>query len=175
MINGQEGAFGGRLIQINIEPFTIDETRRYIDEKSNNLKFTDNGFERFYACTRGIPLYINSLSSVLPNNIICDEEIIKQTLKFNIDQVAMMWIYVWGRLSDGEKDFIIYLLEHDGSKRSDLNKELGYAKSSISRFIDSLSNKGIIEFNNEQKFVLADKMLGLWLKIKYETNGFYPL
>lgn len=175
MINGQEGAFGGRLIQINIEPFTIDETRRYIDEKSNNLKFTDNGFERFYTCTRGIPLYINSLSSVLPNNIICDEEIIKQTLKFNIDQVAMMWIYVWGRLSDGEKDFIIYLLEHDGSKRSDLNKELGYAKSSISRFIDSLSNKGIIEFNHKQKFVLADKMLGLWLKIKYETNGFYPL
>jgi len=175
MINGQEGAFGGRLIQINIEPFTIDETRRYIDEKSNNLKFTDNGFERFYACTRGIPLYINSLSSVLPNNIICDDGIIKQTLKFNIDQVAMMWIYVWGRLSDGEKDFIIYLLEHDGSKRSDLNKELGYAKSSISRFIDSLSNKGIIEFNHEQKFVLADKMLGLWLKIKYETNGFYPL
>lgn len=175
MINGQEGAFGGRLIQINIEPFTADETRRYIEEKSNNLKFTDEGFERFYACTRGIPLYINSLSSVLPNNTICDEEIIKQTLKFNIDQVAMMWIYVWGRLSDGEKDFIIYLLEHEGSNRSDLDNELGYAKSSITRFIDSLSNQGIIEFNRERKFVLADKMLERWLKIKYETNGFYPL
>lgn len=175
MINGQEGAFGGRLIQINIEPFTADETRRYIKEKSNNLKFTDNGFERFYACTRGIPLYINSLSSVLPNNTICDEEIIKQTLKFNIDQVAMMWIYVWGRLSEGEKDFIIYLLEHEGSNRADLDNELGYAKSSITRFIDSLSNQGIIEFNRERKFVLADKMLERWLKIKYETNGFYPL
>ena len=175
MINGQEGAFGGRLIQINIEPFTADETRRYIEEKSNNLKFTDNGFERFYACTRGIPLYINSLSSVLPNNTICDEEIIRQTLKFNIDQVAMMWIYVWGRLSEGEKDFIIYLLEHEGSNRVDLDNELGYAKSSITRFIDSLSNQGIIEFNRERKFVLADKMLERWLKIKYETNGFYPI
>ncbi|WP_296894432.1 hypothetical protein [uncultured Methanobrevibacter sp.] len=38
---------------------------------------------------------INNLSSVLPNNKICDGEIIKQTLKFIIDQVAMMWIYVW--------------------------------------------------------------------------------
>ena len=175
MINGQEGAFGGRLIQINIEPFTADETRRYIEEKSNNLKFTDKGFERFYACTRGIPLYINSLSSVLPNNTVCDEEIIRQTLKFNIDQVAMMWIYVWGRLSEGEKDFIIYLLEHEGSNRVDLDNELGYAKSSITRFIDSLSNQGIIEFNRERKFVLADKMLERWLKIKYETNGFYPI
>ena len=166
---------GGRLIQINIDPFTYDETKKYIEEKSNNLKFTDEGFKRFYECTRGIPLYINSLSSILPNNFICDEEIIKQALKFNIDQVAMMWIYIWGRLSRGEKDFIIYLLKHDGTSRSVLDKELNYSKSSISRFVDSLSNQGIIEFNREKNYVLADKMLETWLKIKYETNGFYPL
>lgn len=175
MINGQEGAFGGRLIQINIEPFTFDETKRYIDEKSNNIKFTDKGFERFYACTRGIPLYINSLSSILPNNVVCDEDIIKETLQLNIDQVAMMWIYIWGRLSQGEKDFIVYLLENDGATRETLDTQLDYSKSSISRFIDSLSNQGIIEFNRGKKFVLSDKMLQLWLKIKFETNGFYPL
>lgn len=175
MINGQEGAFGGRLIQINIEPFTFDETKRYIDEKSNNLKFTDKGFERFYACTRGIPLYINSLSSILPNNVVCDEDIIKETLQLNIDQVAMMWIYIWGRLSQGEKDFIVYLLENDGATRETLDTQLDYSKSSISRFIDSLSNQGIIEFNRDKKFVLSDKMLQLWLKIKFETNGFYPI
>lgn len=175
MINGQEGAFGGRLIQLNIEPFTFEETKRYIDEKSNNLKFTDEGFERFYACTRGIPLYINSLSTVLPNNIVCDENIIKQTLQLNIDQIAIMWIYIWGRLSQGEKDFIIYLLEHDGASRHTLDNELGYSKSSITRFIDTLSNQGIIEFNQDKQFVLADKMLKLWLKIKFETTGFYPI
>lgn len=175
MINGQEGAFGGRLIQINVEPFTFDETKRYIDEKSNNLKFTEEGFKRFYNCTRGIPLYINTLSSILPNNIVCDENIIRQTLQLNIDQVAIMWIYIWGRLSQGEKDFIIYLLEHEGAKRATLDKQLGYSKSSISRFIDSLSNQGIIEFSRDKKFVLADKMLQFWLKIKLETNGCYPL
>lgn len=175
MINGQEGAFGGRLIQINIEPFTFDETKRYIDEKSNNLKFTDEGFKQFYACTRGIPLYVNSLSSILPNNMVCDENIITQTLQLNIDQVAIMWIYIWGRLSRGEKDFIIYLLEHGETTRNVLDNELGYSKSSITRFIDSLSNQGIIEFNYDKKFVLADKMLQTWLKIKYETTGCYPL
>ena len=176
MINGQEGAFGGRLIQINVEPFTFDETKRYIDEKSNNLKFTDEGFKRFYNCTRGIPLYINSLSSILPNNIVCDEDLIRQTLQLNIDQVAIMWIYIWGRLSQGEKDFIIYLLEHEGATRATLDNQLGYSKSSVTRFIDSLSNQGIIEFNTmDKKFVLADKMLQFWLKIKLETNGCYPL
>ena len=175
MINGQEGAFGGRLIQINIEPFTFDETKRYIDEKSNNLKFTDEGFERFYNCTRGIPLYINSLSSILPNNTVCDEDIIKETLLLNIDQVAIMWIYIWGRLSKGEKDFIIYLLEHNEATRATLDKQLGYSKSSVTRFIDSLSNQGIIEFSQNKKFVLADNMLQFWLKIKFETTGCYPL
>ena len=127
------------------------------------------------ACTRGIPLYINSLSSILPNNVVCDEDIIKETLQLNIDQVAMMWIYIWGRLSQGEKDFIVYLLENDGATRETLDTQLDYSKSSISRFIDSLSNQGIIEFNRDKKFVLSDKMLQLWLKIKFETNGFYPL
>ena len=176
MINGQEGAFGGRLIQINVEPFTFDETKRYIDEKSNNLKFTEEGFKRFYSCTRGIPLYINSLSSILPNNVVCDENIIRETLQLNIDQVAIMWIYIWGRLSQGEKDFIIFLLEHDGATRLTLDEQLAYSKSSVSRFIDSLSNQGIIEFNPmDKKFVLADKMLQFWLKIKLETTGCYPL
>ena len=175
MINGQEGAFGGRLIQINIEPLTFDETKRYIDEKSNNLKFSNEGFERFYNCTRGIPLYINSLSSILPNNTVCDEDIIQETLLLNIDQVAIMWIYIWGRLSQGEKDFIIYLLEHNEATRATLDKQLGYSKSSVTRFIDSLSNQGIIEFSQNKKFVLADNMLQFWLKIKFETTGCYPL
>ena len=136
---------------------------------------SNEGFERFYNCTRGIPLYINSLSSILPNNTVCDEDIIKETLLLNIDQVAIMWIYIWGRLSQGEKDFIIYLLEHEGATRATLDKQLGYSKSSVTRFIDSLSNQGIIEFSQNKKFVLADKMLQFWLKIKFETGGCYPL
>ena len=87
-----------KIKQINIEPFTIDETKRYIEEKSNNLKFSDDGFERFYNCTR-----INGLSQILPNNTLCDENIIKEILLLNIDQIAIMWIYVWERLSSGEK------------------------------------------------------------------------
>ena len=175
MINGQDGVFGGRLIQINIEPFTFDETKAYIEEKSNNLKFTDEGFEKFYRCTRGIPLYINSFASILPNNIVCSEDIIKKTFVLNVDQVATTWIYVWGRLSRGEKDFIIYLLENDGAIRSQIKSDLKYSNSSITRFIDSLSNRGIIEFSRDNKFVLADTMLEKWLKIKFKTAGFYPI
>ena len=67
-------------------------------------------------------------------------------------------------------------MEQDGATRATLDKQLGYSKSSVTRFIDSLSNQGMIEFNTmEKKFVLADKMLQFWLKIKLETTGHYPL
>ena len=57
MLNGTDGAFGGRMIQININPFTEEQTKRFIDEKAEGIEFTDEGFERFYSCTRGIPAY----------------------------------------------------------------------------------------------------------------------
>ena len=175
MINGPEGAFGGRLMQINIDPFSREETKGYIDEKANGLKFTDKGFEQFYKCTRGIPLYINTFSSILPKDVLCDEDIIKEGISLNIDYIAIMWIYVWGRLSKGEKDFIIFLLERDGAIRRELDRELGYSKSSVTRFIDSLLNKGIIKYDSKRGYVLADEMLGLWLKIKFKNSGYYPI
>ena len=62
MINGQNGAFGGRMLQFNIEPFTKEETGCYLDERHPSLDFTEEGFEMFYSYTRGIPAYVNSLS-----------------------------------------------------------------------------------------------------------------
>lgn len=33
MINGQNGAFDGRMLQFNINPFTKDETKEYLMKK----------------------------------------------------------------------------------------------------------------------------------------------
>lgn len=174
MLNGTDGAFGGRMIQININPFTEDETKRFIDEKAEGIEFTDEGFERFYSCTRGIPAYINSFCSVLPNDRVSTGDLIKEKILLNIDQVATVWIYVWGRLSYVEKEIIVTILEHEEISIIDLSELLDYSRATMYRYLDSLNNKGIIEFTYNKKYILADKMLSLWLKNKYETNGFYP-
>ena len=54
MINGPNGAFGGRMIQINVEPFSKNHVEGYVDEKLPEIKFTEDGIQRFYECTRGI-------------------------------------------------------------------------------------------------------------------------
>lgn len=43
MINGQTGAFGGRMIQINIDPFSKEEAKSYVLERSNGITFTKKG------------------------------------------------------------------------------------------------------------------------------------
>lgn len=174
MINGQNGAFGGRMLQFNIDPFTKDQTKRYLNERLSSLKFTDGGFERFYSCTRGIPAYINSLASILPSNIECDEEIIKETLLLNVDQIVIMWLYVWGTLTSIEKEMIIFMVENEHVNWSLLARELNYSKSTITKYVDSLLNKGIIEHTFNKEYVLSDKMLKTWLEIKYENDGIYP-
>lgn len=72
MINGQNGAFGGRMLQFNVDPFTKEETKRYLSERLSSLKFTDEGFERFYSCTRGflLILIVYLLFCLLMKNVV---------------------------------------------------------------------------------------------------------
>ena len=175
MLNGQTGAFGGRMFQINVEPFSEEQTKTYIDEYSNNIRFTDKGFKSFYKCTRGIPAYINSFCNILPNNIVCTPEIINDSIQLNIDNIAIMWLRVWGTLKDIEKDLIILLLENGELDWTTLVNKTSFSKVTLNKYIDSLSNKGIIEYSHDKRYYLADKMLEKWLKVKYETRGKYPL
>lgn len=175
MINGPMGAFGGRMIQIDIAPFSKDETSSYIKEKSNNIKFTENGFERFYNCTKGIPAYINSFCNVLNPGVEYDSEMIKKAFLMQMDQIVIMWLYVWGNLNENEKNLVKIFVENDGSLfLKDIQELAELSKTTLIKYLDSLSMKGIIKYT-ENGYVLNDDMLKTWLRHKLETEGHYPL
>lgn len=174
-INGQSGAFGGRMIQIDIEAFSKDETRNYLKDKAANLQFTPEGFERFYECTRGIPAYINTFCNVLDSGIVYDEIMIKENFLMKMDQIVIMWLYVWGNLNDFEKSIVKILTDNDNLTWNELLEHSNYSKSTLTKYIDSLNNKAIIKYTNEKRYCLNDQMLKTWLKYKKETEGQYPL
>lgn len=175
MINGPMGAFGGRMIQIDIAPFSKDETSSYIKEKSNNIKFTEDGFERFYNCTKGIPAYINSFCNVLNPGVEYDSEMIKKAFLMQMDQIVIMWLYVWGNLNENEKNLVKIFVENDGSLfLKDIQDLAELSKTTLIKYLDSLSMKGIIKYT-ENGYVLNDDMLKTWLRHKLETEGHYPL
>ena len=174
-INGQSGAFGGRMIQIDIEAFSKDETRNYLKDKAANLQFTSEGFERFYECTRGIPAYINTFCNVLDSGIVYDEIMIKENFLMKMDQIVIMWLYVWGNLNDFEKSIVKILTDNDNLTWNELLEHSNYSKSTLTKYINSLNNKAIIKYTNEKRYCLNDQMLKTWLKYKKETEGQYPL
>jgi Predicted ATPase (AAA+ superfamily) len=75
-INGIKGAFGGRMTQYTVDPFTREESEGYLKEKVSELKFTESGLERFYKCTRGYPAYINSFCNTMSGGVEYDDELV---------------------------------------------------------------------------------------------------
>ena len=171
-IAGRNGAFGGRMLTININPFTKQTTEDYLNEKASELKFTPEGFERFYKCTSGVPYYINVFARQLPANQDLDEEKVIDAFDSNISLIASHLINEWNRLTIKEKDMIIALL--DGPlKRVDLAKKLGVKSGSLSDKLNKLQNLGLIQFINGE-YEISEKLLKRWLEIEYSQKGIYP-
>ena len=173
MINGQTGAFGGRMIQIDIGAFSKEETFDYISEKSHGIQFTDEGFERFFKCTSGVPAYINAFCNVLDSGIVYDEDMVKESFYLKMDQIVIMWLYVWGNLNDSEKDIIKLLMDYGDLRLNEIVDNLNLSKATVIKYLDSLSNKAIVDYR-DKKYFIGDAMLKSWLMHKKETEGYYP-
>ena len=174
MINGQNGAFGGRMIQVNIDPFSTEEVKGYLKEKVKEIKFTEDGFNRFYECTRGIPAYINSFCNTMSSGEIYNSEKVKETFSEKMDQITVMWIQIWGTLSPTEREIVISIVDNGPQKWSKLLKTVHISRNTLAKYLDILKNKGIIIFNNSEGYKIEEKMLEAWLRHKKKVNGYYP-
>lgn len=173
-LNGESGPFGGRLQQITINPFTKEETLSYFKDKMSEIKFTEEGFERFYKCTRGIPLYINSFYNVMDSNQTYTPEIVKETFFTNMEQILIMWIKVWSSLNNNEKNIVKHLVNEDSLTWSELLEKTNLSRGTFNKYLTNLKYKGIINYSNQQ-YSIEDEMLKTWLKHEKEVYGIYPL
>lgn len=172
-INGIDGAFGGRMIQFMVEPFNRNTTENYLKNKVSELKFTQSGLKRFYKCTRGFPAYLSSFCNIMSESKEYDEKLVTDTFYEKIDQIAIMWMSIWARLSEKEKDIVITLVEYGPQNWKDLIDKTKMATKTLSKYLNSLKNKGIIS-HSKKLYKVEDHMLSAWLKHRKETDGFYP-
>ena len=171
-IAGHNGAFGGRMLTININPFSKQTTCNYINERIPELKFTSDGFERFYKCTSGVPYYINTFARQLPVNEELDGNKVIEAFDNNISLIGIHLINEWNRLTLKEKDLIIALIDSP-LKRVDLARKLNVKSGSLSDKLNKLQNLDLIQFSNGQ-YEISEKLLKRWLEIEYLQKGIYP-
>ena len=171
-IAGKKGAFGARMLTLNINPFSKETTKNYLQERAPELKFNPEGFERFYSCTSGIPYYINTFARQLPENVELDEYKVIDAFDNSIHIIAGYLINEWNRLTTKEKDIIIALIDSP-LKRIDLARKLHVKSGSLSDKLNKLQNLDLIHFS-EGKYEISEKMLKRWLEIEYSKKGIYP-
>ena len=171
-IAGQKGAFGGRILNYEIKTFSYETTKDYLTEKADYLEFTDDGFNRFYKCTNGIPYYINSFARLLPPNEELNEEKIISEFKKSLPYLLVHLTNEWYKLTKQEQRIIVALVE-EPLRRIDIANKLGVKSGAIGASLKTLQNKILIELNNE-KYQIYDFIFKAWLKKEYEEKGDYP-
>ena len=171
-IAGQKGAFGGRILNFEITTFSFDTTKNYLKEKADYLKFTDDGFKRFYKCTKGIPYYINSFARLLPPNEELNEDKIISEFRKSLPYLLIHLTNEWYKLNNHEKRIITSLIEKP-LKRIEIANKLEVTSGAIGASLKTLQNKSLIESDNK-KYEIYDSIFKEWLKKEYEEKGDYP-
>ena len=171
-IAGANGAFGGRILTIEIKPFSYETTKNYLKEKAEYLKFTDDGFEQFYNCTKGIPFYINIFGNLLPKNTNLDSKTIKENFNKFLPILAMHFTNLWFRLSLQEQKIITTLLD-TSLKRSKIAENIEVTSGAIGRSLNKLQDNGLIE-REDDKYYVPNSIFKAWLKNEYKIKGVYP-
>ncbi|MBR3214136.1 MAG: ATP-binding protein, partial [Methanosphaera sp.] len=171
-IAGQKGAFGGRILNYEIKTFSHATTKSYLNEKAEYLQFTDDGFDRFYNCTKGIPFYINTFARLLPPFEQLDEERIVSEFKKSLPYLLIHLTNEWYKLTAQEQRIITALVDKP-LRRIEIAKKLNVTSGAIGASLKRLQNETLIELNNGQ-YQIYDSIFRTWLKMEYEEKGDYP-
>lgn len=141
-ISPQKGAFGGRMLNIELKPFTKETTRNYLEKNADDLILTEEAFERFYKCTQGIPAYINIFGTLLPKNVEINEQTLIDKFDENLATIIVHLIHIWTGLTLKEKNIFISLIDKE-LKIKDIAEHLKVTTGSLSLSLKKLQKNRI--------------------------------
>ena len=172
-IAGKQGAFGGRMLSVEILPFSFETTKKYLQERADFLNFTDDGYERFYKYTKGIPFYVNTLARLMSTDKLLTEEIVIDEFYRSLPYLSMHLKSVWDKLNYHEQKIIVQLI--NGPIRCvDIANNLNITPGTLSKPLIKLQDLALVEITDNGKYQIVDSILGTWLKNEYENKGVYP-
>lgn len=172
-ISGHSGVFGGRMISFHLSTFSKTTVKQYLNEKKPGLKFSDDGFNRFYENTLGIPAYINNFAKILPENIEFNSELITREFNESIYYISSNLVNIWYELSYKNKLILISLL-NGPTRRIDIAKSLNLESGSLSPNLRELENLSLINKSSDKLYSISEPLLSKWLHSEYDEKGEYP-
>jgi len=171
-LNGGKGAFGGRMLTIEVNPFSKETVKEYLQEKMPDLVFEEEGFDRFYSCTNGIPYYVNTFANLISKEEALNDEKVKTEFKKVLPLLADHCKQQWSRLNLKDQEILSSLI-YEPLKRKEIGEKLNVDSGAISRPLSKLLKAEIIT-NENSLYSIRDSILKAWLKEEYEQKGVLP-
>ena len=171
-ISGRKGAFGGRILTFELQPFSFETTKKFLIENADYLKFSDDGFEQFYEYTGGIPYYINSFAILLPPNRVLDKNEVVSEFNSSLDYLVSNSKRIWYSLTPQEQKIVTTLVDK-ALRRVDIAKKLNVTSGAIGNSLNSLIDSVLIESDGKY-FNITDNIFKAWLKNEYDKKGVFP-
>jgi hypothetical protein len=171
-IAGGEGAFGGRMLNVEIAPFTQETVKNYLKEKLPSLIFKEDGFHRFYQCTRGIPYYVNTFAKLLKKDVPLGDEEVKDEFYRTLPFLAVDLINQWGRLSLQEQTIVTILVDKP-LRRKEIAEKLGVTTGSLGAPFKKLQERRLIK-SHEGVYTISEPILKAWLVKEHKDKGVFP-
>ena len=161
------------MISFHLSKFSKATVKQYLNEKKPGLKFSDDGFNRFYENTLGIPAYINNFAKILPENIKFNADLITKEFNESIYYISSNLVNIWYELSYKNKLILISLL-NEPIRRIDIAKSLNVKSGSLSSNLRELENLSLISKSNDNLYSISEPLLSKWLQSEYSEKGEYP-
>lgn len=162
-------AFYRQFIIKRIEPFDELVTGELL-RRNLRRKITNPAIAVAYNLTRGIPFYLHLLGRQLERkttgviNPETIEEVFNEVLGEEGDVIFNEEFY---RLPDKERATLRAMTEIDGGKLSEISRKLEEGANVVSKYLEHLILKGIVERERRGVYKITDPVFGDWLKRRF--------
>lgn len=108
----------------------------------SEIKFTEEGFDRFYNYRRNTSIY--RFLQYNRHNQLHTPETVKETFFTNMNQILKIWLKVWSSLNNYEKNIIKQLTDESSMTWSDLVEKTNMSKGTLNKYLTNLKYKGLL-------------------------------
>jgi AAA+ ATPase superfamily predicted ATPase len=149
-----------QLIPKKIRPFTFEETSDFF--KTYNVGLPEEESKRLYEMTGGVPFYLQYIG----RSTTITKDIDKAINEFIKEEGNVFFTEEFEKLSDKEQIVCIAISKGatTPSEIADLSEE---PVTSVSVFLLSLQDKGVVKKIDKGKYELIDNLFSIWMQRKY--------
>lgn len=165
-------AFYRQFIIKMIEPFDKTTTGELLVTNLRQ-KIEPQAVEVAHSLTSGIPFYLQLLGRQLQG--VATEVIESETVKAVFEdileeEVTIIFEEEFYRLSDKERAALRVMVEYEVGKLNDISKNLGEEVNVVSKYLEYLITKGLIQKETRGIYQIADPVFEQWLKKRFRAS-----